>query len=105
MTTPLEEEVLTIELIATNPNIRSGRPIIKGTTIMVEDIAVDSIYHQQTPVEIAESLRLTLPQVHAALAYYYLHKEEIDASIKRGMELIQAYKEQRIGSRHKPLFG
>jgi len=46
---------------------------------------------------------LTLPQVYAALAYYYDYKDEIDASIKERRQLAAAMKEKRVGSRHPPL--
>lgn len=96
--------VLTIDLIVKNPDVRGGRPIIDGTTITVEDVAIAMIYHQQDADGIAEWYNLTLAQVHAALAYYYQHQAEIDENLKRRRELIEEYKEKRIGSRHKPLF-
>ncbi len=37
-----------------------------------------------TPEEIAEIPHLNLAQVHAALAYYYAHKEQIDPDIAAG---------------------
>ena len=99
------ETTLSINLIATNPTVRSGRPYIIGTTITVADIAIAKIFHRQEPEEIADNYNLTLPQVYAALAYYYEHKAEIDASIQERRKLAEEMKEQRVGSRHKPLFG
>jgi uncharacterized protein (DUF433 family) len=99
------ETTLSINLIATNPKVRSGRPYIIGTTITVADIAIAKIFHRQEPEEIADNYNLTLPQVYAALAYYYEHKAEIDASIQERRKLAEEMKEQRVGSRHKPLFG
>jgi hypothetical protein len=37
---------------------------------------------------------LTLAQIHAALAYYYDNKEEIDAALKAGDELEAKLREQ-----------
>ncbi len=34
------------------------------------------------------AVRLTLGQVHAALAYYYDHPEKIETSIREGRELV-----------------
>lgn len=99
------QTTLSIDLIATNPDIRGGRPYIIGTTITVADIAIAKIFHRQEPEEIADNYALRLPQVYAALAYYYEHKAEIDASIQDRRKLAEQMKEQRIGSRHKPLFG
>ena len=68
--------VHSINLIATNPNIRSGRPHIVGTTITVADIAIAKIYQMLDVDDIADYFDLPLAQVHAALAYYYEHKAD-----------------------------
>lgn len=90
--------VQTINLIAINPKIRRGRPHIVGTTVTVADVAIAHVYHSQNGDGIADWYGLSLPQVYAALSYYYDHKAEIDeqirAQIKRGEEL----EENRIGS-------
>jgi hypothetical protein len=48
-----------------------------------------------SPTEIAEQFHLTLGEVHAALAYYYDHKDEIDRQIseaaQRAQEMAQTY--------------
>jgi uncharacterized protein (DUF433 family) len=97
--------IQTIDLIASNPDVRDGRPFILGTTITVADIAVTKVYQMLDADEIADLFDLTLPQVYSALAYYYEYKQEIDATIAERQSLAQAMKEQRIGSRHTPLFG
>ncbi len=79
-------EVLAIETIVSDPNVRGGRPVIAGTGIMVSDIAAYTNYQGMTPDELAAQLNLTLGQVHAALAYYYDHKAEIDAEIRANRE-------------------
>lgn len=96
---------ISITLIATNPEVRSGRPFIIGTTITVADIAIVKIMQGLDADQIADYYQITLPQVYAALAYYYDHKPEIDASIQERREIAAQMKEQRVGSRHKPLFG
>ncbi|HEX3050647.1 MAG TPA: DUF433 domain-containing protein [Aggregatilineaceae bacterium] len=98
------QTTISITLIATNSTVRGGRPYLIGTTITVADIATAKIFHRLEPEEIAENYKLTLPQVYAALAYYYDHKSEIDASIQDRRQLAAEMKEQRVGSRHKPLF-
>lgn len=98
------ETIQQIGLIATNPDVRGGRPCIAGTSLEVSVIAIARIVHGQSPEEIAADYELTLPQVYAALAYYYEHKEEIDAAIQKRRELATELKEKRVGSRHHPLF-
>jgi uncharacterized protein (DUF433 family) len=99
------DTLLSINLIATNPLFRNGRPHIAGTTITVADIAIARVFHMLDVDGIADHYDLSLQQVHAALAYYYEHKAEIDASIDKRLKLAEAMKEKRVGSRHKPLFG
>jgi uncharacterized protein (DUF433 family) len=68
------------ELITRNPRLRSGRPVISGTATSVRAIAI--MYKQGlTPEEITGELPLSLAQVYAALAFYHLHTEEIEADI------------------------
>lgn len=69
-------------LISEAPEIRGGRPCIAGTGISVRRIAV---WHNMghAPEEIVTNFGyLSLAQVHAALAYYYANKAEIDADIE-----------------------
>jgi uncharacterized protein (DUF433 family) len=101
----MDNTILSIELIATNPNVRSGRPVVAGTGISVADIAIAKIFHGQDADSIAEWYGLSLPQVYAALSYYYDHKIEIDADIKKRDEIADAMKEKQVGSRHSSLLG
>ena len=97
--------VLSIDMIVSNPDIRNGRPIIAGTTLMVQDVAAHHIYRKYTPEELAQQLQISLAQVHAALAYYYAHQDEIDAQIKENDRLIREAKEQGFGQQHPPVLG
>ncbi len=99
------QTVLSIDLIVSDPRVRGGRPVIAGTGVTVADVAAAKVFHGQDADGIADWYDLTLPQVYAALAYYYAHKEEIDADIQARDELARAMKEQRVGSRHPPLSG
>ena len=68
-------------LIARTPEIRGGRPCINGTGITVRHI-LGWFKLGLSPEEIAdEAGHLSLAQVHAALAYYYANREEIEADI------------------------
>lgn len=55
-------------------------PILCGTGIRVQTIAVDSHQGMQ-PEEIAAEYELGPARVHEALAFYEAHRSEIDASI------------------------
>jgi uncharacterized protein (DUF433 family) len=93
------DTIQSIDLIATNPKIRGGRPCIAGTGLRVIDIAIASIYHDRSPGQIATDYGITLAEAHAALAYYYQHKQELDADIRAQIALAREYKEKQIGSR------
>ncbi len=95
--------VLSINTIVSDPKIRGGRPIISGTTLMVQDVAAHHIYRGYTPDELAQQLQISLAQVHAALAYYYAHKREMDAQIEENDRLIREAKESGFGQRHPSL--
>ena len=72
-------------LIVRNPHLRGGRPIIAGTGITVRTVA--GLYKLGLSAEdITGELPLTLPQVYAALTYYHLHPDEIEADIRADAE-------------------
>ena len=68
-------------LLSSSPEVRHGRPCIRGTGISVHRIAVlNNLGH--SPEEIVRKYEhLTIAGVHAALAYYYANKQEIDAEV------------------------
>jgi len=88
-----------IDLIVSNPEIRSGRPCIAETGITVADVAIAKVFHKKDADEIAEWYDLTLPQVYSALAYYYTHKGEIDESIQDRRDRALQLKEQLLAKR------
>lgn len=73
-------------LIEKNPKLRGGRPIIAGTGTTVRAIA--GLYKLGLVAEeIATQLpHLSLAQIYAALAYYHLHVDEIEADIAADSE-------------------
>jgi uncharacterized protein (DUF433 family) len=82
--------VLQIDEIVSDPEVRGGRPVIKGTGIRVIDlIAYHTGPEKHSAERLAAGFRLPLGQVHAALAYYYLNKEAIDADMRAESELAE----------------
>ena len=81
--------------IVTSPGTSWGKPRIEGTRIKVEMIAEWILHLRQTPEEVQGSHpHLTLAQIHSALAYYYDHREEIDASIREGQRFAEEMRQQ-----------
>jgi uncharacterized protein (DUF433 family) len=73
-------------LIERNPELRGGRPIIAGTGTTVR--AIVGLYKLGLVAEeIATQLpHLNLSQIYAALAYYHLNVDEIEADIEADSE-------------------
>jgi uncharacterized protein (DUF433 family) len=71
--------------IVSTPGTCGGRPRIDGHRITVEDVAVWHERMGMSPDEIVSSYpTIPLSDVHAALAYYYEHRDAIDADILEG---------------------
>ncbi|HEX9925955.1 MAG TPA: DUF433 domain-containing protein [Anaerolineae bacterium] len=73
-------------LIIKDSALRSGRPIIAGTGTTVRTVA--GLYKLGLSAEeITGELLLSLAQVYAALTYYHLHTDEIEADIQADSEV------------------
>lgn len=72
---------LNIDVILTDPDIRGGQPIIADTTLRVTDVVAYYLHAGLTPEDLAVAFRLSLGQVHAALAYYFLNKDVLDSQM------------------------
>jgi uncharacterized protein (DUF433 family) len=69
--------------IVSTPGTCGGKPRIAGHRITVKHIIMCHQRGGQSPDEIVSDYpSLTLSDVYAALAYYFDHKEQIDADIK-----------------------
>ena len=92
----------------------TGAPMIEGTRIKVQVIAIDSQYLGLRPEQIqGEYDGLTLAEVYSALAYYWDHKEDIDQQIedekrfvdemRRRNEPFQSEFERRVKAKAKDM--
>jgi uncharacterized protein (DUF433 family) len=83
-TTPGPARVLPVvsEHIGVRPGYCGGKPHILGHRIKVKHVAVWHERQGLSPMEIVDQHpTITLAQVHAALAYYYDHRAEIEAEV------------------------
>jgi uncharacterized protein (DUF433 family) len=81
------------QLIAITPGVCGGKARIAGRRITVQNIA---IWHERLGLsadQIASDYNLTLAEVHAALAYYFAYRDEIEQSIRAGQSLAEAMRE------------
>ena len=77
------------QLIAIRPGYCGGKPHIAGHRIKVQHVAVWHLQLGQSPEEIVATYpTIDLAQVHAALAYYFSHREAIDADVRADEEFI-----------------
>lgn len=81
--------------IVRDEGICGGQPRISGTRLKVQHIIIEYERLGWTPDQICDAHReLNLADVHAAITYYYDHKEEIDEIIKKDEELISSLKKE-----------
>lgn len=66
--------------IVSTPGVRGGKPRIRGHRITVHDVAI-RMREGLNPEGIANMYGMTLGEVHAALSYYYDHRDQIDQEI------------------------
>jgi uncharacterized protein (DUF433 family) len=97
--------IQTTDRIATSPDVRGGRPYIRGRTVTVADIVIAKLYHALNADEIAAWYGLSLAEVYTALAYYYDHKDEIDRQIKQQIQRSEHLKEDYLASKASLLPG
>jgi uncharacterized protein (DUF433 family) len=81
------------ELIVKTPGVVSGQPRIAGTRIKVKHVYTWVERMGMTPAQVVASYsHLTMAQVHAALAYYWLHQGEIEQDIENEEKLVAELK-------------
>src|ERR1700693_4455139 len=81
------------DMIVMTPGTCGGRARVAGTRIKVEHIYNWVERHGMTPAQVvSEYPQLTKAHVHAALAYYWLHQDEIQRDIAEGEKLVAELK-------------
>jgi uncharacterized protein (DUF433 family) len=81
--------------IVQDKGICGGQPRIAGTRIKVQYIALEYERLGWSADQICDAHPgLTLAQVHAAMSYYYDHREEIDESIRKDKEFADRLREE-----------
>jgi uncharacterized protein (DUF433 family) len=84
------------ECIVSTPGVCSGQPRVAGTRIKVKHIYTWVERMGMSPAQVvAEYPQLTMAQVHAALAYYWSHQDEIQRDIENEEKLVAELKAKR----------
>jgi uncharacterized protein (DUF433 family) len=83
------------EHVDIQPGRCGGKPCVAGTRIRVWDIHVWHDLRGWSPAEIVTQFpQLTLADVHAALAFYLDHREEINRQMREAEEFVEQMKAQ-----------
>lgn len=85
-------QMLPIESVVTDPEVRGGQPVIVGTTLRVSDLAAYHTLAGLTPEQLSVQFELDLARVHAALAYYYDNKVAIDDEIRSNADQAEIWR-------------
>ena len=81
---------LFIEHIVMTPGIVGGKARLAGHRIRVMDIVVWHEFRGHSPDEIVGMFPgITLADVHAALTYYFDHREEIEADLRQDEQTVR----------------
>ena len=68
--------------ITKTPGVCGGKACLDGHRVQVQDIVTDYEWNGLSPDEICQQYpSITLAHVHAALSYYYEHRDEIQADL------------------------
>jgi uncharacterized protein (DUF433 family) len=78
--------------IEVTPGVRGSKPRVAGRRITVADIVVWHEWMGRSADELATDYDLSLADIYSALAYYYDHREEIDASIRDSQAFAESVK-------------
>ena len=82
--------ISTSERIVKAPGVCGGRARVAGHRVRVLDIVTWQEHQGLTPDEIVSHIpTITLAEVHAALAYYFDHVEEIQAEMREERALAE----------------
>lgn len=78
--------MLTVEPITHIQRDERGVAWIDDTNTKVVEIVMDWMANRSDPMELHQQHpHLSLAQIHAAMAYYYDHKEEVDRHIESSL--------------------
>lgn len=78
------------EHIAATPGVCGGKPRIAGHRIRVQDVVICHEQQGMSPNEIVSAYPgITLADVHAALAYYFDHRDEIQQNLKEERRFVE----------------
>ena len=91
--------------IVQTPGICGRKPRIDGHRITVQNIAIWHDRLGRSADEVASEYDLELADIYAALAYYFAHREEIDASVRERRAFIEQLRQETPSKLRQKLEG
>ncbi|MEM9557081.1 MAG: DUF433 domain-containing protein [Acidobacteriota bacterium] len=82
------------EYLEIDPRRRRGAVTIRGHRLTVADLVTMHQRLGKSPDQIAGDFELSLAAVHAALAYYFGHRQEIDQQIESDESFAEAFERE-----------
>lgn len=77
-----------------------GVPFIEGTSMKVTELVVEKFAYAWSPEELhLQHPYLSLGQIHAALAYYWDHSDELDRIISERLKRVEGI-ESKVREEH-----
>ncbi|HEY6323625.1 MAG TPA: DUF433 domain-containing protein [Thermoanaerobaculia bacterium] len=87
-------QILPIDSVVSDPEVRNGSPLVAGTTLRVSDLAAYHTLAGLTPDQLSAQFDLDLAQLYAALSYYFRHKASVDAEIRANAEQTELWRQR-----------
>ena len=95
----IHDELFYMAQIVSTKDVLGGEPRIAGTRVGVLDV-YELAAGGHAPADVADQLDRTLGEVHAALAYYYEHPDEMRALRRDREEMTQTLAERALSPPH-----
>ena len=91
--------------IEITPGVCGGKPRVAGHRITVQNVAIWHERLRMSADKIASDYELSLAEVHAALAYYFDHRDEIEKSIRDGLAFAEGVRKEHPPLVRQKLYG
>ena len=85
--------------------IAGGKPRIAGRRITVQNVVMWHERMGKSIDEISEEHDLDIADIHAALTYYFDHREEIDKTMRESDDLVASLRQSMPSKLYQKLYG
>src|ERR1700688_1994450 len=97
-------QILPIESVVSDPEVRNGSPLVAGSTLRVSDLAAYHTLAGLTFDQLSAQFDLDLAEGDAALSYYFRPRASIDAETRANAERAELWR-QRLAAQGRSATG